>query len=46
MLFLVVLFVALIIFLAFYLNALLDRREEKRLGGDSGKRRGPPGGKV
>jgi hypothetical protein len=40
-LFLVVLFVGLIIFLAFYLNALLDRREEKRLRTDSEKRHGP-----
>jgi hypothetical protein len=40
-LFLVVLFVGLIIFLAFYLNALLDRREEKKLRADSEKRHGP-----
>jgi protein-S-isoprenylcysteine O-methyltransferase Ste14 len=41
-LFLVVVFVGLIIFLAFYLNALLDRREEKRLRKDSEKKgRGP-----
>ncbi len=31
MLFLVVLFVALVIFLAFYINSVLDKREEKRL---------------
>ncbi len=31
MLFLVVLFVGLIIFLAFYINSVLDRREERRL---------------
>jgi uncharacterized membrane protein len=37
-LFLVVLFVGLIIFLAFYLNALLDRREEKRLAADAKKK--------
>ena len=40
MLILVFLFVALIIFLAFYLNTLLDRREEKRLGKEAEKRRG------
>jgi uncharacterized membrane protein len=38
-LFLVVLFVGLIIFLAFYLNAVLDRREEKRLAADAEKKR-------
>ena len=31
MLFLVVLFVGLIIFLAFYINSALDKREERRL---------------
>ncbi len=31
MLFLVVLFVGLVIFLAFYINSVLDKREEKRL---------------
>ncbi len=31
MLFLVVLFVAFIIFLAFYINHALDKREERRL---------------
>ncbi len=31
MLFLVVLFVGLVIFLAFYINFVLDRREERRL---------------
>jgi hypothetical protein len=41
MLFLVVLFVGLIIFLAFYLNWLLDKREERRLKRDSGKPREP-----
>ena len=35
MLFLSVLFVVLIIIFAFYLNARLDRREEKRLSKDA-----------
>ena len=39
MLFLVILFVAVIVFLAFYLNALLDRREEKRLREEAERRR-------
>jgi protein-S-isoprenylcysteine O-methyltransferase Ste14 len=39
LLFLVILFVALIVFIAFYLNALLDRREEKRLREKADRRR-------
>jgi hypothetical protein len=42
MLFLSVLFILFIIALAFYLNARLDRREEKRLGRDVKGRGGRP----
>jgi hypothetical protein len=40
LLYLVVIFVGLIIFLAFYLNTVLDRREEKKFRRDDEKRRG------
>jgi ABC-type transport system involved in Fe-S cluster assembly fused permease/ATPase subunit len=39
LLFLVVLFVAVIVFLAFYLNTLLDRRAEKRLREEAERRK-------
>ena len=39
MLFLAVIFVALIVLLAFYLNALLDRREEKKLREEAERRK-------
>jgi hypothetical protein len=34
LLFLVILFVGVIIFLAFYINSVLDRREERRMKRD------------
>ena len=39
MLFLVVIFVAVIVLLAFYLNALLDRRVEKKLREEAERRK-------
>lgn len=41
MLFLVVLFVGLVIFLAFYINSVLDKRQERRLRRESEDPRKP-----